>query len=89
MHGGQRNLNVHNVEKHHGQCWTRSYASPHKDSQKRGWKGDRKGNDKKKQKGVKFKGGKAETWEKKSKRKERTTLTKSQISQKNSGQVEN
>ena len=26
--------------KHHGQCWTRSYTSSHKDSQKGGWKGE-------------------------------------------------
>ena len=56
---GQRNLNVHNVgRKHHGQCWIRRYTSSHKDSQKRGWKGDRKGNGKGTQKGGKFKGGK-------------------------------
>ena len=33
-------------KKHQGQCWTRSCTSSHKDSQKGGWKCDRKGNGK-------------------------------------------
>ena len=41
-----------------GQCWTRSYTSSQKDSQKGGWKGDRTGNGKETQKGGKSKGGK-------------------------------
>ena len=45
-------------KKHHGQCWTRSYTSSHKDQQKGGWEGDREGNGKGTQKGGKSKGGK-------------------------------
>ena len=50
---GQRSINGHNVEKHHGQCWVRSHTSSHKDSQKGGWKGNRTGNGKGTQKGGK------------------------------------
>ena len=45
-------------KEHHGQCWTRSYTSSHKDSQEGGWKDDRKGNGKGTQKGGKSNGGK-------------------------------
>ena len=45
-------------KKHHGQWWTRSYTSSHKDSQKGGWKGDSKRNGKGTRKSSKFKGGK-------------------------------
>ena len=38
----QRRLNVRSVGKHHGQFWTRSYTSLHKESQQGGWKLDRK-----------------------------------------------
>ena len=61
-------------KKHHGQCWIRSYTSSHKDSQKGGWQGDRKGNGKETRKGGKFKGGKGVNhWKGKRLRKEMTT----------------
>ena len=84
---GQKSFNVRNVEKHHGQCWTRSYASSHKDSKKDGWKGDRRGNGKGTQKGGKSKGGKGGNQEKVKERKDNIS-TKTQNLQKNSRQVD-
>ena len=72
-------------KKHHGQCWIRSYTSSHKDSQKGGWKGDRKETAREPRKVESSKEENAETMGKeKAEERKHNVPTKSQNHQKNS-----
>ena len=88
-HGGtEKPQRPQHKKKHHQQCWTRSYTSSHQDSQKGGWKGDKK-NGKGTRKVESTKVEKAENMGKeKVKERKDNVSTKSQNHQRNSGQVD-